>query len=67
MNDAAPAGAIPGFTSATATVGGVRLHQRIGGDPGGRPVLLWHGFLGTGEWGAVGGLAILNVVLAVFW
>lgn len=23
--------------------------------------------VGTGEWGAVGGLAVVNVVLAVFW
>lgn len=26
----------------------MRLHYWIGGDPGGAPVLLWHGFLGTG-------------------
>ncbi len=38
---------IPGFTSATADIGGVRLHYRLGGDPQGPPVLLWHGFLGT--------------------
>ena len=42
---------IPGFTSATAVVDGVRLHYRLGGDPAGPPVLLWHGFLGTsGSW-----------------
>jgi pimeloyl-ACP methyl ester carboxylesterase len=35
------------FTCAVADVGGVRLHYRIGGDPAGPPVLLWHGFLGT--------------------
>lgn len=35
------------FTSETATVGGVRLHYRLGGDPNGPPVLLWHGFLST--------------------
>jgi pimeloyl-ACP methyl ester carboxylesterase len=39
--------AIDGFASDTAEVGGVRLHYRIGGDPQGPPVLLWHGFLGT--------------------
>jgi pimeloyl-ACP methyl ester carboxylesterase len=38
---------IDGFTSDTAEVGGVNLHYRIGGDPAGSPVLLWHGFLGT--------------------
>jgi pimeloyl-ACP methyl ester carboxylesterase len=36
-----------GLTSAFADVGGERVHYRIGGDPAGRPVLLWHGFLGT--------------------
>jgi pimeloyl-ACP methyl ester carboxylesterase len=39
--------AIDGFASHTAKVGGIRLHYRIGGDPQGPPVLLWHGFLGT--------------------
>jgi pimeloyl-ACP methyl ester carboxylesterase len=38
---------IPGFTSATATIGGVGLHYWIGGPPDGAPVLLWHGFLST--------------------
>jgi pimeloyl-ACP methyl ester carboxylesterase len=38
---------VPGYTSHTADVDGVRLHYRLGGDPSGRPVLLWHGFLGT--------------------
>lgn len=33
MNDAVPAGVIPGFTSTMATVDGVRLHYWIGGDP----------------------------------
>jgi len=42
--DVAP---IAGYTSLTATVDGVRLHYRLGGDPDGPPVLLWHGFLGT--------------------
>lgn len=36
------------FRSETAIVEGVRLHYWIGGDPHGKPVLLWHGFLGTG-------------------
>jgi len=49
MNDAVPAGVIPGFTSTTATVDGVRLHYWIGGDPKGQPMLLWHGFLSTGH------------------
>lgn len=39
---------IEGFRSETVTVGGVRLHYWVGGDPAGRPVVLWHGFLSTG-------------------
>jgi pimeloyl-ACP methyl ester carboxylesterase len=39
--------ALPGFTSHVEAVGGVRLHYWLGGDPGGDPVLLWHGFLST--------------------
>lgn len=42
-----PAASIPGFTSESSDVGGVRLHYRLGGAPDGPPVLLWHGFLGT--------------------
>ncbi|THF69583.1 alpha/beta hydrolase [Deinococcus sp. Arct2-2] len=38
---------ISGFSSQTAIVDGVQLHYRLGGDPAGPPVLLWHGFLGT--------------------
>jgi pimeloyl-ACP methyl ester carboxylesterase len=38
---------IPGFESKTVTHAGVRLHYWIGGDPGGQPVILWHGFLST--------------------
>ena len=38
---------IDGFGSRTAEVDGITLHYRIGGDPAGLPVLLWHGFLGT--------------------
>jgi pimeloyl-ACP methyl ester carboxylesterase len=42
---------IPGFRSETISVNGVRLHYWVGGDPGGQPVLLWHGFLSTSfEW-----------------
>ena len=37
----------PGVRSLSAEVGGVRLHYLAAGDPGGPPVLLWHGFLGT--------------------
>ncbi len=66
MNDVTPAAPIPGFTSKTASVAGVRLHYRVGGDPDGPPVLLWHGFLGTGyAWRTVApaladaGLAVL--------
>ena len=38
---------IHGFASRTAEVDGITLHYRIGGDPAGSPILLWHGFLGT--------------------
>ena len=38
---------IANFRSETATVNGTRLHYWLGGNPHGRPVLLWHGFLGT--------------------
>jgi len=38
---------VAGFSDETAIVGGVRLRYWLGGDPSGRPVLLWHGFLGT--------------------
>jgi hypothetical protein len=33
MNDLIPTGQISGFTSKTASVGGVRLHYLIGGNP----------------------------------
>jgi pimeloyl-ACP methyl ester carboxylesterase len=66
MNDLMPTGQISGFTSKTASVGGVRLHYLIGGNPNGSPVLLWHGFLSTCcEWRKVmpaltdAGLAVL--------
>ena len=66
MNDLIPTGQISGFTSKTASVGGVRLHYLIGGNPNGPPVLLWHGFLSTCcEWRKVmpaltdAGLAVL--------
>ena len=40
-----------GFASHAASVDGVRLHYWLGGEPGGPPVLLWHGFLSTSlEW-----------------
>lgn len=39
---------IAGFRSETVTIDGVRLHYWVGGDPDGLPVILWHGFLGTG-------------------
>lgn len=35
------------FRSESAVVKGVHLHYWVGGNPNGRPVLLWHGFLGT--------------------
>ena len=39
---------IEGFVSRHADIAGTRLHYWIGGAPDGPPVLLWHGFLGTG-------------------
>jgi pimeloyl-ACP methyl ester carboxylesterase len=39
---------IANFRSETATVNGTPLHYWVGGNPQGAPVLLWHGFLGTG-------------------
>lgn len=42
------AAAIAGFRSETVAVDGVRLHYWRGGDPDGKPVVLWHGFLSTG-------------------
>lgn len=39
---------ITGFTTAKTTVNGIGLHYWLGGDPDGDPVILWHGFLGTG-------------------
>lgn len=48
MNDMTPIVPLPGFTSETASIGGMQLHYWVGGDPNGQPVFLWHGFLGTG-------------------
>lgn len=54
MNGVRPAAAITGFRSETVAVDGVRLHCWVGGDLGGQPVMLWHGFLSTGyAWRAV--------------
>jgi pimeloyl-ACP methyl ester carboxylesterase len=38
---------VAAFRSETAVVNGIRLHYWIGGNPHGKPVLLWHGFLAT--------------------
>jgi pimeloyl-ACP methyl ester carboxylesterase len=35
------------FRSEPAIVNGIRLHYWLGGNPHGKPVLLWHRFLGT--------------------
>ena len=48
MKTSAATKEIHGFQSASATVNGVCLHYWLGGDPTGRPVMLWHGFLSTG-------------------
>ncbi len=37
------------FEQADETVSGVKLHYRLGGPEEGRPVILWHGFLSTGN------------------
>lgn len=39
---------IEGFENRTEHVGDIDLHYWVGGNPDGEPVLLWHGFLGTG-------------------
>jgi pimeloyl-ACP methyl ester carboxylesterase len=39
---------IDGFESRAERVGDVDIHYWVGGSPDGAPVLLWHGFLGTG-------------------
>ncbi len=38
---------IASLRSETAAVNGICLHYWLGGNPNGKPVLLWHGFLGT--------------------
>ena len=43
-----PVPEIDGFTSHYHDVWGTRLHYWLGGAPDGPPVVLWHGFLGTG-------------------
>jgi pimeloyl-ACP methyl ester carboxylesterase len=43
-----PVPQIEGFVSRYADVDGTRLHYWIGGASDGPPVLLWHGFLGSG-------------------
>jgi pimeloyl-ACP methyl ester carboxylesterase len=43
-----PVPEIDGFTSHYRDVQGTRLHYWLGGAPDGPPVVLWHGFLGTG-------------------
>lgn len=48
MNNMTPTDPTPGFVSETASIGGIKLHYRLGGDPNGTPILLWHGFLTTG-------------------
>jgi pimeloyl-ACP methyl ester carboxylesterase len=37
------------FRSETGVVNGIRLHYWVGGNPHGKPVLLWHGFLATAD------------------
>ena len=57
MSASAGPAVIPGFAHHEIQANGVRLFCRIGGDPAGPPVLLWHGFLGTGfVWRKVGPL-----------
>lgn len=49
MSAAAAGAPIEGFEPGDVELDGVRIHYRLGGDPAGPPVLLWHGFLGTGH------------------
>jgi pimeloyl-ACP methyl ester carboxylesterase len=42
-----PEPAITGYERKTTSVNGIKIHYWVGGYPGGTPVLLWHGFLGT--------------------
>jgi len=49
MTSAASAIFAPGFASASEHVCDVHLYFRRGGPADGPPVLLWHGFLGTGH------------------
>ena len=67
LSDSGSTASIPGFTSETAHVDGVRLHYWVGGDPEGPPVLLWHGFLGTSySWRQVApGLAAAGLAVLV--
>lgn len=39
---------VDGFENRTERVGGIDIHYWVGGNRDGEPVLLWHGFLGTG-------------------
>lgn len=48
MGRTRPSVKIPGFRGNTIRVNGIDLHYAVGGNPEGTPVLLWHGFLGTG-------------------
>ena len=48
MSSATGPAEIPGFEQGIIDVGGVQLAYRVGGNAAGAPVVLWHGFLGTG-------------------
>ena len=47
MTDMQKKANLNGLQSATAKVGDISIHYWRGGDPEGRPILLWHGFLST--------------------
>lgn len=47
MSAAPVRAAVEGFAEHTIEANGVRLFCRLGGNPAGPPILLWHGFLGT--------------------
>ena len=40
---------IPGYTSNKITINGIGIHYLLGGEPTGKPIVLWHGFLGTSQ------------------
>ncbi|SHN20091.1 alpha/beta fold hydrolase [Chitinophaga sp. CF418] len=40
---------IPGFTNDRFELNGIGIHYLLGGNPAGKPVILWHGFMGSSQ------------------